>query len=174
MVDFAVSKKRIKFFVSYAHKNQKLAESFISKLLEQLFASKTYDYQLWMDSGIVIGDEWEKQIIEARDKCDFGLLLVSPAFLGSKFIGEKELPYFVGSKRIASIPVMLQPIDFELHDLRGLKEVQIFRFAGRRFLELRAYGECKNNAREDFVLALFRAIEMKLAAIYPCISVDVM
>ena len=157
-------RKRIEFFVSYAHRNQQLAESFITKLVDHLRPSKAYNYRLWMDPGIIIGEEWEKQIIEARDKCDFGLLLVSPAFLGSKFIGENELPHFVGNNRTPSIPVMLQPVDLELHDLRGLKALQIFRFTGQRFKEPRAYGECKNNARDAFVLALFRAIEQKLAA----------
>lgn len=141
--DLRDSRKRIEFFVSYANRNQQLAESFISKLVDQLRPSKTYNYRLWMDSGIIIGEEWEKQIIEARNKCDFCLLLVSPAFLWSKFIGEKELPHFVGNNRAPSIPVMLQPIDFELHDLRGLKALQIFRFSGHRFKEPRAYGECK-------------------------------
>lgn len=159
-----VPKKRVEFFVSYAHRNQQLAESFIEKLMDHLRPSKAYDYRLWMDAGIIIGEEWEKQIIEARDKCDFGLLLVSPPFLGSKFIGEKELPRFVGSHRTPSIPVMLQPVDLELHDLKGLEALQIFRFKGNRFKEPRAYGECKSNARDDFVLALFRDIERKLAA----------
>lgn len=162
--DLVCSKKRIEFFVSYAHGNRQLAVGFIEKLIDHLRPSKAYDYRLWKDSGIIIGEEWEKQIIEARDKCDFGLLLVSPAFLGSKFVGEKELPHFVGKNRAPSIPVMLQPVDLELHDLKGLKSLQIFRFMGRRFKEPRAYGECKSNARDDFVLALFRAIEHKLAA----------
>lgn len=171
MADLVSSKKRIKFFVSYSHKNRQLAESFIEKLIDHLRPSRAYDYRLWMDSGIIIGEEWEKQIIEARDKCDFGLLLVSPAFLGSKFVGEKELPHFVGNNRAPSIPVMLQPVDLELYDLKGLKALQIFRFTGHRFKEPRAYGECKSNARDDFVLALFRAIEHKLAT-HPIIPPD--
>ena len=119
--DLGCSRKRIEFVVSYAHKNRQLAESFSEKLLDHLRPSIAYDYRLWMDSGIIIGEEWERQIVEARDKCDFGLLLVSPAFLGSRFVGEKELPHFVGTNRAPSIPVMLQPVDLELHDLKGLK-----------------------------------------------------
>lgn len=160
-------RKKVDFFVSYAHRNQQLAESFITKLGDVLRPSKAHDYRLWMDSGIVIGEEWEKQIIEARNRCDFGLLLVSPAFLGSRFISEKELPHFIGNDRAPSIPVMLQPVDLQLHDLKGLEVLQIFRFTGQRFTEPRAYGECKGNARDAFVLALFRAIEGKLAAAQP-------
>lgn len=161
-------RKKVDFFVSYAHRNQQLAEDFIAKLVDVLGPSKAYDYRLWMDSGIVIGEEWEKQIIEARDRCNFGLLLVSQAFLGSKFISEKELPHFIGNNRVPSIPVMLQPVDLQLHDLKGLEALQIFRFMGQRFTAPRAYAECKGNARDDFVLALFRAIEGKLEASQPC------
>lgn len=51
-----------------------------------LAPSKKHEYELWQDTGLEVGEEWERQILDARDNCDFDLLLVSPAFLGSKFI----------------------------------------------------------------------------------------
>jgi len=157
-------RERIEFFVSYAHKNQLLAESFLDELMDMLRPSKTYKYVKWMDSAVVVGDQWQKQILDARNRCTFGLLLVSPAFLSSGFIGKKELPRYVGEGRAASIPVMLSKVDFQLHDLKGLKELQIFRYMGRRYSELRAYGECKSgNPRREFVYSLFQAIEKKLS-----------
>lgn len=158
-------RKNIKFFVSYSHRNKQIADGFIESLLEVMRPSKAYDYQLWMDTGLVVGEEWERQIIEEMNSCDFGLLLVSPSFLGSDFVCEKELPRFTGRDRTPSIPVMLQPIDFKLHDLKGLEELQIFRFTGKRFKEPRAYGECKRGARNDFILALFRDIELKISKV---------
>lgn len=158
------SKKRIEFFVSYAHRNKRLAESLVDELMELLRPSKTYEYVMWMDSAIVLGNQWQKQILDARDRCAFGLLLVSPTFLSSTFIGENELPHYVGDTRAASIPVMLSKVDFQLHDLKGLEELQIFRFAGQRYTEPRSYGECKSgNPRKEFVFELFQAIEAKLA-----------
>jgi hypothetical protein len=154
-------RKKIHFFVSYAHSNKALADSFLDKLAEVLAPSRKYDYQLWKDSGLEVGEAWEKQIIAARDHCDFGLLLVSPAFLASRFITEKELPVFVSGEK-ASIPVMLQPIDFVRHDLKGLEQRQIFRLNFEGFKEPRAYGECKKHRRDTFVLELFKAIEDKL------------
>ena len=112
----------------------------------------------------MVGDQWQRKILDARDRCTFGLLLVSPAFLSSGFIDENELPSSVGEGRAASIPVMLSTVDFQLHDLKGLEELQIFRYMGRRYSEPRAYGECKSGSpRRDFVFALFQAIEAKLA-----------
>lgn len=155
-------RKKVKFFVSYAHRNKMLVNSFLEKLNDVLAPSRKHDYALWNDSGLVIGEEWEKQIIEARDSCDFGLLLISPAFLASKFVTEKELPTFISGKK-SSIPVMLQPVDFSRHDLKGLEKKQIFRLDYEGFKEPRAYGDCKNQRRETFVLELFRSIEDKLA-----------
>ena len=153
----------ILFFVSYAHSNRQLAEDFVKKLMDHLRPSKAFDYQLWMDSAIIAGDEWKSQIVDAIERCDLGLLLVSPAFLGSRFIGDAELPHFIGNHRAPSIPVMLQPVDLEFHNLKGLESLQIFRLTGKRFKEPRAYGECKSKARDDFILELFRTIERKLA-----------
>jgi hypothetical protein len=155
-------RKKVTFFVSYAHSNKALAGSFLQKLSEMLAPSKKYNYVLWQDTGLEVGEEWEKQILEARDNCDFGLLLVSPAFLGSNFITKKELPIFVSGEK-ASIPVMLQPVDFSKHDLKGLEKKHIFRLDYEGFKEPRAYGECKKGRRDTFVLELFRTIENKLA-----------
>ena len=155
-------KKKVSFFVSYAHRNQALANSFLEKLSDVLAPSKRFDYSLWHDSGIEIGSNWEEQIQTAIDECDFGLLLISPAFLASKFITEKELPVFVSKSGKASIPVMLQPVDFARHDLKGLEKRQIFRLDFEGFKEPRAYGDCKGPRRETFVLELFRTIEDQL------------
>lgn len=154
-------KKKVTFFVSYSHRNKPLVDGFLMKLNDVLMPSKKYDYSLWRDTGLVIGEDWEKQVIEARDKCDFGLLLISPAFLGSKYITEKELPIFVSGKK-PSIPVMLHSIDFTRHDLKGLEKQQIFRLDHKGFDEPRAYVDCKKQRRDTFVLELFKSIEDKL------------
>lgn len=126
--------------------------------------SKAHEYRLWKDSAIVLGDKWKQQILDARDRCAFGLLLVSPAFLSSQFIVQHELPRFVGDGRAVSVPVMLSRVDFQLHDLRGLQELQIFRYKGQGYTEPRSYVECrKGNPRAEFAFSLFQAIESKLS-----------
>ncbi len=161
-------KKKIEFFVAYAHRNQPLAERFVDELMDVLRPSKAYEYVRWIDTAIVVGDECQKQILDARDRCTFGLLLVSPAFLSSDFIGKHELPHFVGDGRAPSIPVLLSKVDFQLHDLKGLEELQIFRYKGRGYTEPRSYAECKpGNPRREFVFSLFQAIEAKLAVLEP-------
>ncbi|MFW6122004.1 MAG: toll/interleukin-1 receptor domain-containing protein [Petrotogales bacterium] len=156
-----MSKREINFFVAYAHKNKGLVNGFLDKLQDVLAPSKNYYYVFWKDSGLIIGEEWEKQISKAINECHFGLLLISPAFLASKFITENELPAFVSGTKPA-IPVLLQPVDFAKHDLKGLEKQQIFRLDWPGFKKPRAYGECKPKRRETFVFELFELIEDKL------------
>jgi hypothetical protein len=154
-------KRKIKYFVSYAHRNGALKQDFIQRLDDVLAPSKRFEYSRWQDIDLILGDEWKSQINEAIEHCDFGLLLISPAFLASSFITESELPRFVSGEK-ASVPVMLQPVDFERHDLKGLEKRQIFRFAANGSAEPKAYAECRSYRRDAFVLELFRHIEKKL------------
>lgn len=150
--------KSISIFVSYSHINQKSAIQLIELLSEQLKASKNYDYHIWFDKQLNVGEVWKNKICETINSCDLGLLLVSPSFLSSKFILEHELPKFTGENVISSVPVMLQPIDFERHNLRGLEERQIFTLDGKAFYK------CKSKNKYEFSFELFKSIEEKLAA----------
>ncbi|MCH7509606.1 MAG: toll/interleukin-1 receptor domain-containing protein [Proteobacteria bacterium] len=134
---------------------------FLARLSDVLAPSRTYKYDQWIDFDLILGLEWEEQINKAIDECDIGLLLISPAFLASSYIANNELPRFISGKK-SSVPVMLQPVDFKLHDLKGLEKRQIFRFDNPEFTEPRAYGECSDDQREAYVLGLFRKIEEKL------------
>jgi len=160
-------RQRVTFFVSYARQNQRLAGEFIDSFNEVLNPSKAYEYHLWMDSAIPVGETWEEEIARALDDCDIGLLLLSPAFLGSRFISESELPRFVGQAAKPAVPVMLAPIDLALHDLQGLEANQIFRHMGKRYTEPRSYTECRTRVgRDEFLLSLFSAVESKLGAAF--------
>jgi hypothetical protein len=157
-------KQKIQFFVSYAHRNRILTQDFIERLGDVLAPSKRFEYSRWQDTELILGEDWEAQIAEAIENCDFGLLLISPAFLASSFITKSELPKFVSGEK-ASVPVMLQPVDFDRHDLKGLQKKQIFRFAPKgSSSHPKAYAECKSHRRDAFVMELFRQIEIKLEA----------
>lgn len=154
-------KKKIKYFVSYARRNSALTQNFMERLDDVLAPSKRFEYSRWQDNDLILGEDWEAQIILAIENCTFGLLLISPAFLASSFITKKELPKFVSGDK-SSVPVMLQPVDFDRHDLKGLQKKQIFRFAPKGSAHPKAYAECKSFRRDAFVLELFRQIERKL------------
>jgi hypothetical protein len=155
-------KKKVELFVSYARSNKALATRFLRRYEEQTAASGRYHYVFWRDEDILVGEQWHEAIGRALDGCDLGLLLVSPAFLGSQYISDHELPAFVGRRAKPLIPVMLQPVDLERHDLKGLEERQIFRLEGDRFKVPKSYGDCTGVQRDRFVQSLFRQVEHKL------------
>jgi hypothetical protein len=155
-------KKKINVFISYAHKNKVLANQLLNKLDEYLAPSKHYDFNLWIDKNINVGENWQEQILNARDVADIGLLLISPAFLTSKFITELELPVFIGDRAKPMLPLMLAKVDFERHDLKGLDKYQIFRLDHEKFKEPRAYGDLKPKRRDEFAWSVFQLIHDKL------------
>ena len=155
-------KKTITVFVSYARANRDLATRFLKKFKEQAAPSKQYHYTFWRDSDILVGEKWHEEIQHALGECDVGLVLISPALLGSQYIQDHELPRFVKSGGRAVIPVMLQPIDLERHDLKGLLQTQIFRLDRPRFASPKAYGECSGSHRDQFALELFGQVEARL------------
>ena len=126
----ASGKRVVRFFVSYAHEDDKgrspLAEKLLKELRNQFRASARYELDLWIDRRIRPSEEWHEQIQEAIKECDFGLFLVSPAFLGSEYIGQHEMPPFVAQKLKPVIPVGLIRVDFDRQDLKGLKPIQFY------------------------------------------------
>jgi hypothetical protein len=155
-------KKTITVFISYARANRDLAARFLRKFKEQAAPSKQYHYTFWRDNDILVGENWHEEIQQALGECDVGLVLLSPAFLGSQYIQDHELPKFMKGGGKPVIPVMLQPIDLERHDLKGLQQTQIFRLDRLRFASAKAYGECSGSQRDQFASDLFRQVEARL------------
>jgi hypothetical protein len=155
-------KNKITVFVSYARANRDLATRFLKKFKEQAAPSKLYQYVFWRDNDILVGEKWHEEIQAALTQCDLGLVLISPALLGSQYIQDHELPKFLKSGGESVIPVLLQPIDLDRHDLKGLQRTQIFRLDRPRFASPKAYGECSGTQRDQFALELFRQVEARL------------
>lgn len=159
-------RKKIKVFVSYARTNKGLATGFLKRFREQVAPAKKYKYIFWQDTQILVGESWHDEIQEALKECDIGLLLVSPAFLGSAYIKKHELSKFVGDDARPLIPVMLQPVDFDRMDLKGLQHDQIFRLEDERFRSPKAYDDCTGNQRDRFAQKLFRQVELRLDKLF--------
>lgn len=151
-------KKGIRLFICYAHKNRRLVEGFRDRFDDHLNASINFDYKLWQDIEIKPGQLWENEILDALQQCDLGILLVSPAFLVSNYILDKEIPLLVSLGKII-IPVALYPIDFKHYDLHGLEKRQFYFLNSDAFQQPRAYSELKGHRRDDFTLGLFKDIE---------------
>ncbi|MCX6848864.1 MAG: TIR domain-containing protein, partial [Verrucomicrobia bacterium] len=131
-------KRVVRFFISYAHENKVLADALVKALRSQFAPSKSYELELWIDRDIMVGEKWHDRILRAIDDCHFGLFMVSPDFLGSRYIGENEIPPFISAASCKPvIPVGLVPVNFGRDELKGLHENQIFFLNGRTFDQMR-------------------------------------
>jgi hypothetical protein len=151
-------KTKVKFFVSYAHLDEPACVKLLKLLQIQMAPSANYEFELWDDRAILAGEAWKREILQAIDESDIGLLLVSPAFLGSPFITNEELPKFVGDESKPAIPVELQKVDFKRHDLKGLDQQQLFRLDRDK-----AFGNCTTaQTQTRFAEQLYSQIEQRL------------
>lgn len=154
-------KRKVKIFISYAHRNSELSNKFIDQFYDYIKPSKTYEYVLWNDLELKPGDKWEEKIAENLKECDCGLLLISTSFLNSNYITSKELPVLMDKDKVL-IPVLLQEVDFGRHDLKGLESRQIYRFNDPAFKSPRSYYKLSSKRRADFIADLFTKMEDKL------------
>lgn len=155
-------KEAVKFFISYAHADEDQSCPFLSRFKEMAAPSKKYEYVFWQDTSILPGENWKQEIQDALAVCSVGLLLISPAFLGSKFISENELPKLIGVKTKPLVPVMLKKININRHDLKGLEEKQIFRLKMAGSGNFKSYSQCGSHQKYDFVYELFDRVETLL------------
>jgi hypothetical protein len=111
---FVPSRGVVHFFGSYVHGDDnrhesKLAHKLISFLGRHFKISLKYEVDVWTDRKIPLGTGWARRIQQAIQDCDFGILLVSPAFLARQFTEDYELVHFVAdgseSSRKPVIPV---------------------------------------------------------------------
>jgi len=155
-------RKIVKFFVSYAHADEDQSRQFLDGFKEMTAPSKKYEYMFWQDTNILPGEKWKQEIQQALKACSIGLLLISPNFLGSKFISEHELSKFIGSKAKPLVPVMLKKVNLNRHDLKGLEENQIFRLRVEGAGNFNSYAQCGSHQKYDFVYELFDSVEALL------------
>ncbi len=122
----------VRWFLSYAHKDKKQKNDLLERLKARLANSKHYCFELWEDGQILVGERWREHIQRALAECHIGVLLVSHAFLGSEFIKREELPRFIGRGQNdtadrRALPALLEGMDFEHTDMKGLETLQIHR-----------------------------------------------
>jgi hypothetical protein len=166
------------YFVSYARTDHAQVERLSSLLTPRLTIVRDFRFTGWIDDEIRVGERWTDAIGAALAGCDFGLMLLSPAFFASGFIRREELPHFIdqsaaptatsgatGQTRIRKplVPVMLKPVPLDCSaDLAGLEQLQVFRDR-----EGRAFSQTRGTTADAFTDALVAAILAKLRVLCP-------
>lgn len=164
---FEDGKQVVTYFVmlSLAPELMPITDDLLKRLQKHFGYTAGFRIVKWSARDIEVGADWHAQIQQAIAECDFGLMLVSPEFLGSSYIQEQELPKFIapdGSAPVGAkiaVPVALAPfsMDKKRSELRGIEHRQIF-FGNARGKPV-AYSQCSNpRARDEFALRLYERI----------------
>ena len=102
--------KRI--FISYSHKDNEYLERLMVHLKP---LQKKGLIDIWVDTRLLAGEKWKKEIEDALKVARVGILLISADFLASDFIVDDELPPLLQSaeeKGTLILPVILKPCRF--------------------------------------------------------------
>jgi TIR domain len=106
---------RTKVFVSYSHDDREWLSRF-SMHIAVLERRQLVD--IWSDTRIATGADWEQSIETALTSAKVAVLLVSPAFLASEFIWEREMPRIVAhaAQGMDALPLIVRPCAWRLED----------------------------------------------------------
>jgi TIR domain-containing protein len=103
----------LKIFFSYSHKDKTLRDELGNHLAT--FVARGI-CETWYDGQIGAGDDWDEEIKTKLRTADFILLLISAAFLASKYIRSTELTVAMQrhqDKEAVVVPIMLRPCVYE-------------------------------------------------------------
>jgi hypothetical protein len=105
-------KRQVTIFYSYAHADYKMQVS-LHKALTPLKRSRKFKLVEWYDGRIRPGCEWEPATFENLKRSNVILLLLSPAFIDSRYCYEKELKWALrchNERTALVIPVVLKEV----------------------------------------------------------------
>jgi hypothetical protein len=143
-------------FLSWCHQDTEAKEALLGLLHLDGLAGVRISW--WEDSQLLLGEDWRQRILARLDGCDYGLLLLSPGFFGSRFILKKELPRLLGPGVDKVLPVMLKRVPMDgSRDLHGVDARQIFLGSGGR-----CFTETRGPGRERFALDLATKIRERV------------
>ncbi|MGB7442082.1 MAG: TIR domain-containing protein [Coleofasciculaceae cyanobacterium] len=104
-----------RIFICYAHRDNESSEPsqrWLDRLLEQLEPLNLQEQaEIWSDKRLEIGDEWHKEIQDTLQQVKAAVLLVSPAFLASKYIRNSEVPFLLKQAKeqgVKILPIILR------------------------------------------------------------------
>lgn len=106
-------------FVCYAHEDNESpdpSKRWLNRLLQHLAPLGMQNLvNAWSDRQIDIGDTWDAEIKSELQQAKAAVLLVSPAFLASKYIRNSELPVLLKRAKehgLTVISIIIKPCMF--------------------------------------------------------------
>ena len=115
-------------FVSYSHKDAAWLET-LQLHLKPLLRGGTLT--VWDDTRIAAGAKWREQITDALASASIGVLLVSPHFLASDFITDKELPKLLDAAQRTGLKILWIPVSASMFTETDIAQYQAALDPGR-------------------------------------------
>jgi hypothetical protein len=143
-------------FVSYSHKDRRFHDELRTQL-KPLVRSGVV--ARWDDTLLKAGDVWNELIREAVATADVAVLLISPDFLASDYIVDKELAPLLNppaDRKVTIVPVMVRPTSWEELEYYGLAHLQFVN------LDYPLHGK-RQDKRDEIWIKVKRAIRQGLA-----------
>jgi hypothetical protein len=103
----------VKIFYSYARADEKLRETLETHLA---VLKRQNLIEAWKDRQVEAGQEWDDAIKRKLAEAELVLLLVSPNFMASDYIWEKELAPALerrGQGKAVVVPIIVRPTDLK-------------------------------------------------------------
>jgi hypothetical protein len=110
MQSMSETKRPVRLFYSYSHKDEALRDELITHLT---LMKRQGEIAPWHDRAILAGDDWKGQIDKNLEEADIVLLLVSPDFLASDYCYDIELGQALKRHEqglVRVLPIILRPV----------------------------------------------------------------
>jgi len=139
----------VRLFLSWAHRDQTLKDDLVRRLTPNLKSLRGLRVTWWEDSHLLLGKDLGAEIAGELDRCDYGVLLLSPCYVTSPFVLKYELPRFVGpAADKGALTVALRPVTMDgSRELHGLEKTMNFHYREKAFSQLGGW-------RDDFAAEL--------------------
>jgi hypothetical protein len=119
---------RDQVFISYSHKDKKWCDDLHTHLKPYLRGGSISS---WSDQQIAPGSEWFREIQSALTNSKRAVLLVSPDFLASDFIHERELGPLLKEAEQGGVKILWVPVRESAYKQTPLKKYQAIVDAGK-------------------------------------------
>jgi len=100
-------------FVSYSSKDRREVDQ-LTAHLDLYRSAGTVNY--WMDTQMDNQHEWSPQILQEMERANVVIMLLSPSYLGSSYITEKEIPMaleYSATRKKRVYWILLKPCDYQ-------------------------------------------------------------
>jgi hypothetical protein len=92
----------LRLFISYAHED----EPYKDRLKEELMVlERTEAIKIWDDRSLLVGSEWDKEIVKQLETADIICLLVTKDFVASDYCWSKELKMAIDRHNAGTIKI---------------------------------------------------------------------